>query len=107
MRRRSFGVAAGAACICAYFLYFTIEGIGAGFAQDEPMNLYRAWTHSSWEHLRDIVCFWRNSDMFRPAGSAFYRAAYRLFGFDSVPYRIACHLLLLCNWRWRAQWPGD
>ncbi len=84
-------------CIVTYFLTFSGQGLSAGLTHDDLMNLYLSWRAPIEEHLRDIVCFFRFSRSYRPAGALFYRLVFEDFGFNPLPFRIACYALLLAN----------
>ena len=94
---RSFRTWAIAALIFIYFLSFAGPGLGAGFMHDDLMNLCRAWYPPVSRHLLDTVLFFRFSDSYRPLGSLFYITLFDLFGFNPLPYRIACYALMLLN----------
>ncbi len=59
------------------------------------MNLHRHLTKPWSALLLDNVRYW--STAFRPMGGLFYSVLYRLFGFDPLPFRIACFVLLAVN----------
>jgi hypothetical protein len=88
---------AAAAAIAACFFYFAGEGLRADFTHDDLMNLYVSWRAPAGEHLRDIALFFRPSASYRPAGALFYRALFESFGFNALPFRIACFALMLAN----------
>jgi hypothetical protein len=74
---------AGLALAAAFFLRFAVDGLAAYFTPDDMMNLYGAWDHP-----------WRSD---RLAGTLFYNAGFRIFGFVPLGYRIACYMLLAAN----------
>ncbi len=84
-------------CIAAYFLFFAGPGLRAGFTHDDLMNMERSWDPPITRHLGDTLLFWRVSPTFRPVGSLFYRLLFELFGFNPLPFRVACYLLLALN----------
>jgi hypothetical protein len=86
-----------AGVIAAYFFRFAAPGLAIGLTHDDLMNLYKSWEQPLTAHLRDIVLFFRVSPSFRPAGSVFYRLWFEWWGFDPLPYRIACYALLFAN----------
>ncbi len=90
-------VAAAAAAIVGCFLYFAGPGLNADFTHDDLMNLYVSWRVPAGEHVRDIALFFRPSAAFRPAGALFYRALFETFGFNALPFRVACYALMLAN----------
>lgn len=87
--------AAVAALIVCYFLYFAGPGIGAPFSRDDLMNLHRHLQAGLPRLLSSSLAYW--SGEFRPLGGLFYVVLYRIFGFDPLPFRIACFLLLTVN----------
>ena len=89
--------ALAAAAIAAYFFWFAGAGLRADFTHDDLMNIHRSWRPPAAEHLRDILLFFRFSHSYRPVGSLFYQALFDQFGFNPLPYRVACYLLLLAN----------
>jgi hypothetical protein len=70
--------------IAGVFLAFAGDGLRAYFTPDDMMNLYGAW----FRHLAE-------SD--RPVGALFYRTLFTAFGFNPLPYRIACFAILSAN----------
>ena len=70
--------------IAGVFLGFSGDGLRAYFTPDDMMNLYGAW-------FRPLA----ESD--RPVGALFYRALFAAFGFNPLPYRIACFAILSAN----------
>jgi len=95
------------ALTCAYFLALAHEGLGAYFMPDDMMNLYGYWTQPfEWSSLVNFF-----GDVFRPGGALFYLPLFHWFGFDPLPFRIACFALLLFNlwvaWRVAARLSGS
>ncbi len=90
VRLRRFLVPVGAIAILAYYLYFTLPGLKLYFDNDDMMNLYFAWSKPVLES-------------YRPLGALFYRGMFAIFGFNPLPFRIACLVLGavnigLCYW---------
>ena len=82
-------------CIVAYFLILAGEGVFAYFSPDDLMNLYSAWTKPAVEAIKGNILFF--SGFYRPMGGIFYRALYAVAGFNPLPFRIACYLLMVVN----------
>lgn len=70
--------------IAGVFLALAGDGLLAYFTPDDMMNLYGAW-------FRPLA----ESD--RPVGALFYRTLFAAFGFNPLPYRIACFAILSAN----------
>lgn len=86
-----------ALCVTVYFSFFIAPGVGAGFMQDDLMNLYRAWTQPLPDLLLDHLIFFRFSPQYRPTGAIFYRSIFNVFGFEPLPLHVGCAVLLwLC-----------
>ena len=79
----------------AYFLYFAIPAIRAGFAPDDPMNMGFYWLRGFWPSVADMIRFW--STAYRPMGALFYMPIYHVFGIEPVPYRIAVLALIAAH----------
>ena len=90
-------VAAAAALIALYVTWFAFRWVGAGFTPDDLMNCHRALIQPLGRLLLDHLTFFLPSPDFRPAGSLFYRAVYRTFGFDPLPFHLALQGLQLLN----------
>lgn len=86
-----------AVCIVSYFFYFAGPGLTADMTEDDLMNLWGSWVQPMSQHLRDILLFFRPSTRYRPVGSVFYWLMFEAFGFQALPYRIACYALMLLN----------
>jgi hypothetical protein len=80
---------------CAWLLLFAHGGLGAPFSGDDLMNLHGYLTRPALSLLFDNLRYWSTS--YRPLGGLFYVGLYRLFGFDPLPFRMACFLLLAIN----------
>ncbi|HWB97387.1 MAG TPA: hypothetical protein VG672_11805 [Bryobacteraceae bacterium] len=59
------------------------------------MNLYKYVEKPSGALVLDPLRFW--STAYRPLGAWFYVPIYRIFGLNSLPYRLVCFALLGCN----------
>jgi len=75
---------AAALTILGIFALFAGDGLFAYFTPDDMMNLYDSW-------FRPL------SDTDRPLGMLLYRGLFAVAGFNPLPYRIVCTLLLLVN----------
>ena len=84
-----------ALAIAAYFLYFAIPALRAGFAPDDPMNMGFYWIRGFWGSVADMLRFW--STAYRPMGAMFYLPVYAVFKLDPLPYRIAVLALIAAN----------
>ena len=94
-RKDRLGQVCGAAFIVLWFLTFAGSGVGAPFSGDDLMNLHGHLGRGGANLLLDNLCFW--STAYRPMGGLFYVGLYKLFGFDPLPFRLACFALLLLN----------
>lgn len=59
------------------------------------MNLHGYLTKSPEILIVDNLRYW--SAAFRPLGGVYYVALYRLFGFNPLPFRVGCFVLLAVN----------
>jgi len=69
----------------------------AEWSHDDLMNCYRILDTPWSSILRDIVCFWQPTQLFRPLGEAFYKLFWPLFGFEPLPWRLASGAVLVAN----------
>ena len=83
--------------ILSYFFCFAGRGLQADLSHDDLMNLYKCWYPPASQHLAEVIAFFTYSESFRPMGSLFYRLLFEIYGFQALPYRIACYGLLLAN----------
>src|SRR5262245_43722925 len=81
--------------IASYFLILAGEGVFAYFTHDDLMNLYKCWLVPMGDVIKANFFFF--SGFYRPMGALFYRTVYAVAGFDPLPFRIACYLLMLVN----------
>ena len=81
--------------LLAYFWFFTHAGLSFPFDNDDMYSTYMSWTKPWSELLLGLIAFWKTS--FRPAGLLFHRSLFEVFGFDPLPFRIACLLLTVVN----------
>ncbi len=84
--------------IAAFFLCFAGDGLGAYFTGDDVMNirhLHGYFTEPLSKVILDI--FKPMTAAYRPMGGAFYRTLYQIFGFNPLPFRYACFVVLLAN----------
>jgi hypothetical protein len=106
-RWRLFTVAAAFGSVVAFLLWFSADGLGAYFTQDDVMNLvylHGYFTTPLYRLLLDV--FNPMTAAYRPMGGLFYRTLYALAGFHPLPFRLVCFLLLLGNLTlsWRVLW---
>lgn len=81
--------------IFGFFLFFAGPGVHAGFTRDDLMNLHNYLQEGALGVLKGNVCYWSSS--YRPLGGVFYLSLYKLFGFNPLPFRLACFSLLIAN----------
>jgi hypothetical protein len=78
-----------------YYWRFTHVSLYTGFSQDDLMNLYFAW-REPWGDILKSNLFWPTGT-FRPFGTLFYRSVLEQFGYEALPFRIICYVLLWVN----------
>ena len=88
---------AAAGLVALYFIWFAGRWIGSGFTPDDLMNCHRALEQPLWKLLLDHVTVYLPTTEYRPFGSLFYRALYRSFGFQPLPFHIALYAVLAAN----------
>ena len=92
-----------------WLLLFAHNGLWAQFSGDDLMNLHGYLSHPLASLMADNLRYWSTS--FRPLGGLFYVAIYRWFGFDPLPFRVACFGLLALNlgllWRFTLRLSGS
>jgi hypothetical protein len=92
----------------AWLLLFAHGGIGAEFSGDDLMNLHGHLSRGTASLIVDNLRYWSTS--YRPLGGLFYVAIYRCFGFQPLPFRVACFGLLALNlsllWRFTLRLSG-
>jgi hypothetical protein len=93
--RKTAPLAALAVVITAMPLWLARAGLRAYFTGDDMMNLYGCWIKPWGDLLFANVMYW--SPFYRPAGGLFYRGIFALFGFDPLPFRIACYGIMIVN----------
>jgi hypothetical protein len=83
------------AALGAWFFGNAWRGLLAYFNGDDMMNLYQAWDFPL-RHLiiANLTPF---TKVYRPAGAAYYRLMYDVFGLHPLPFRIATYCLLALN----------
>jgi hypothetical protein len=86
---------AGAVFVVAWFVWFTWDGLRAGFAPDDMMNLHGYWYPGFWKSLFSNLLI--GSNAYRPMGAVFYLPLFELFGLNPLPYRIVVWCVLLLN----------
>ena len=73
--------------LVAYFLYFALPAIRAGFSEDDISALYTYWYSGTLgKTLWENICFWRGIG--RPAGGLYYLPLSHFFWVNPQPYRI-------------------
>lgn len=77
------------------FLFLAGDGLSSGFFPDEVMNIYGYWREPWSTLLWNNVLFFKGA--YRPAGAFFYRPLFDIFGFNPLPYRAICFVLLSAN----------
>ena len=86
---------AAAAFVLAWFVWFAWDGIFAGFAPDDMMNLQGYWEPGVARAL--LSNFMVGTNAYRPMGAVFYLPLFAVFGLDPLPYRIVIFAVLLVN----------
>ncbi len=86
---------AAALVIAAQFAWFAGAGLRSYFSPDDMMNLYGSWSQPAWKLVGANLLYW--SGAYRPMGGLFYATLFALFGFNPLPFRIACFAILLLN----------
>jgi hypothetical protein len=85
----------GALIVLAYFFRYATVGLSAGFAADDPMNIYYYWSGGAGQLLRNLGLFF--TTYMRPMGGVYYSLLYHFFGLNPLPYHLAIVCLLLLN----------
>ncbi len=83
------------AVICGMPFWFAGAGLHAYFTGDDAMNLYGYWAKPWRDLLIANVAYW--SPFYRPLGGLFYRSMFAVFGFNPLPFRVACFAIFLIN----------
>ena len=78
-----------------WLLLFAHNGLWAQFSGDDLMNLHGHLSRAPASLIVDNLHYWSTS--YRPLGGLFYVALYRWFGFNPLPFRVACFGLLALN----------
>ena len=78
-----------------WLLLFAHNGLTAPFSGDDLMNLHGYLSRTPVSLMLDNLRYWSTS--YRPLGGLFYVALYSWFGFDPLPFRVACFGLLALN----------
>lgn len=89
------GLLAAALVIVAMPLWLASAGLRAYFTGDDMMNLYTNWS-KPWRDLI-IANIQYYSPFYRPLGGLFYRVLFAVFGFNPLPFRIACFAIMGIN----------
>jgi hypothetical protein len=88
-------VVAGSAFVLAWFAWFAWDGLLAGFAPDDMMNLYGYWRPGVSKSLFSNLLV--GSNAYRPMGAVFYLPLFEWFGLNPLPYRAVVFCVLLLN----------
>ena len=92
-----------------WLLLFAHNGRWAQFSIDDLTNLHGYLSRSPASLMVDNLRYWSTS--YRPLGGLFYVALYGWFGFDPLPFRVACFGLLALNlgllWRFTLRLSGS
>jgi len=92
-----------------WLLLFAHNGIRAPFSGDDLMNLHGYLSQPASALLLDNLRFWSTS--YRPLGGLFYVSLWDAFGFNPLPFRLACFALLALNlgllWRFTLRLSGS
>ena len=92
-----------------WLLLFAHNGLWAQFSGDDLTNLHGYLSRSPASLMVDNLHYWSTS--YRPLGGLFYVALYRWFGFNPLPFRVACFGLLALNlgllWRFTLRLSGS
>jgi dolichyl-phosphate-mannose-protein mannosyltransferase len=94
-RQRFIGALVAVLMIGGWFLYFAGGGLSASFSGDDLMNLHGYLSKPVLTLLADNLSYWSTS--YRPLGGLFYTGFYTLFGFNPLPFRIGCFVLMGLN----------
>ena len=81
--------------MAVYYWRFTHVSLYTGFSQDDLMNLYFAW-REPWADIFKSI-FFVPTATFRPFGTLFYRGVLEQFGYEALPFRVICYVLLWAN----------
>lgn len=91
-----------------WLLLFAHGGLAAPFSGDDLMNLHGYLGRTPVSLIVDNLRYWSTS--YRPLGGLFYVVLYNWFGFDPLPFRVACFALLALNlgllWRFTLRLSG-
>src|ERR1039458_5754133 len=92
-----------------WLLLFAHDGLRAQFSGDDLTNLHGDLSRSPASLMVDNLHYWSTS--YRPLGGLFYITLYRWFGFNPLPFRVACFGLLALNlgllWRFTRRLSGS
>src|ERR1035441_10335652 len=92
-----------------WLLLFAHNGLWAQFSLDDLTNLHGYLSRSPASLMVDNLRYWSTS--YRPLGGLFYVALYHWFGFDPLPFQVACFGLLALNlgllWRFTLRLSGS
>jgi hypothetical protein len=86
-----------AALVVAYVWFKAPIIWQSDWSHDDLMNCYRAMTTSWGDLIQQTIFFWRPTPLFRPLGEIFYKLLWEQFGFNPLPWRLACGTLLIGN----------
>ncbi len=84
--------------IVGFFLFFAWDGLGAYFTGDDVMNIRHLHGYPTKPlHEAALDVFKPMTSAYRPIGGVFYRTLYAFVGFDPLPFRYVCFLILAAN----------
>lgn len=81
---------------CLYFVVLANTGLDDFFNPDDSMNMYLA-SMASYGRLFAAASLAPWEGVVRPAGALFYKVIYERFGFEPLPFHLACFALLSAN----------
>ena len=97
-RNRHLVVIASALVLATYFAVTAFHGLSAYFTQDDGgnlLNMHKYWERSLLDVLGSAVCVVTRA--YRPLGGVYYFTLYKLAGFNPLPFRAVCLVLMLAN----------
>jgi len=95
VRRQDISQASLVFIALGWLLLFAHTGLTAPLSGDDLMNLHGYLNRTPVSLMVDNLRYWSTS--YRPLGGLFYVALYHCFGFDPLPFRVACFGLLALN----------
>ncbi|MCL5742639.1 MAG: hypothetical protein M1541_01740 [Acidobacteria bacterium] len=85
-----------ASVVFCHFLVLSEKALSEEFNPDDTTNMYLSWIKTD-AHLiyTSTIGLWEGE--VRPVGLLFYRMVHKGFGFNTLPFRVACFAFLLAN----------